>query len=70
MDEAILSKVEGIPQAQLIAECLAVQKRVAQVDSWIEAANEDTGRVHGYVNSNGAVTGRMTPLNLMWLKSY
>ena len=60
VDEAILSKVEGIPQAQLIAEYLMVQKRVAQVDSWIEAANEDTGRVHGYVNSNGAVTGRMT----------
>ena len=60
VDEAILSKVEGIPQAQLIAEYLMVQKRVAQVDSWVEAANEDTGRVHGYVNSNGAVTGRMT----------
>ena len=60
VDEATLSTVEGIPQAQLIAEYLMVQKRVAQVDSWIEAADEDTGRVHGYVNSNGAVTGRMT----------
>ncbi len=60
VDESILSTVKGIPQAQLIAEYLMVQKRVAQVDSWIEAANEDTGRVHGYVNSNGAVTGRMT----------
>jgi len=60
VDEAVLSKVEGIPQAQLIAEYLMVQKRVAQVDSWVESANEDTGRVHGYVNSNGAVTGRMT----------
>ncbi len=60
VDESILSKVEGIPQAQLIAEYLMVQKRVAQVDSWVEAANEDTDRVHGFVNSNGAVTGRMT----------
>ena len=30
------------------------------VSSWIEAVDVDTGRVHGYVNSNGAVTGRMT----------
>lgn len=60
VDESILSKVKGIPQAQLIAEYLMVQKRVAQVDSWVVAADEDTGRVHGYVNSNGAVTGRMT----------
>jgi len=60
VDESILSKVKGIPQAQLIAEYLMVQKRAAQVDSWVVAADEDTGRVHGYVNSNGAVTGRMT----------
>ena len=60
VDEATLSKVKGIPEAQLIAEYLMVQKRVAQVDSWIQAVDEDTDRVHGYVNSNGAVTGRMT----------
>jgi len=60
VDEAILSKVKGIPQAQLIAEYLMVHSRVTQVDSWVVAADEETGRVHGYVNSNGAVTGRMT----------
>ena len=36
-----------------------VQKRIAQVQSWLDAV-EDDGRVHGYVNANGAVTGRMT----------
>jgi len=59
VDEAILSKVTGIPEANMIAEYLMVQKRIAQVQSWLDAV-EDDGRVHGYVNANGAVTGRMT----------
>ena len=59
VDEAVLSTVKGIPEASLIAEYLMIQKRVAQVQSWLEAV-KDNGRVHGYVNSNGAVTGRMT----------
>ena len=60
VDETVLVGVTEIPQAQLISEYLTVQKRIALVSSWIEAVNVDTGRVHGYVNSNGAVTGRMT----------
>ena len=60
VDESILKKVKGIPQAALIANYLMIQKRLAQVRSWIKELNEDTGRVHGYVNPNGAVTGRMT----------
>ena len=59
VDEKVLSEVKDIPEAMLIAEYLLVQKRIAQVQSWLEAVEED-GRVHGYVNSNGAVTGRMT----------
>ena len=59
VDEAILSKVKGIPEAQLIAEYLLVQKRIAQIQSWLNATEKD-GRVHGYVNTLGAVTGRMT----------
>jgi DNA polymerase-1 len=60
VSEDILNNVKGIPEAELIASYLLVGKRIAQVRSWLEAANEDTGRVHGYVNTNGAVTGRMT----------
>jgi DNA polymerase I-like protein with 3'-5' exonuclease and polymerase domains len=60
VDEAVLSTVKDIPQAALIAEYLMLQKRVAQVQSWVDEANPDTDRVHGYVNTNGAVTGRMT----------
>tara|TARA_R110002012_G_scaffold82702_2_gene208839 strand:+ start:763 stop:2427 length:1665 start_codon:yes stop_codon:yes gene_type:complete len=60
VDEGTLSKINDIPEAKLIAEYLMVQKRIAQVHSWIEAVSPTTGRVHGKVNSNGAVTGRMT----------
>ena len=59
VDESVLSRVKGIPEAELIGEYLMVQKRIAQIQSWLDAVEED-GRVHGYVNSNGAVTGRMT----------
>ena len=59
VDEAVLRKVKGIPEAELIGEYLMIQKRIAQVQSWLDAVQDD-GRVHGYVNANGAVTGRMT----------
>ena len=59
VDESVLAKVTNIPEASMIAEYLLVQKRIAQVQSWLDAV-EDDGRVHGYVNANGTVTGRMT----------
>jgi DNA polymerase I-like protein with 3'-5' exonuclease and polymerase domains len=58
VDETILSKIK-IPEAQVIAEYLMLQKRVSQIESWMEAVGKD-GRVHGKVITNGAVTGRMT----------
>jgi DNA polymerase I-like protein with 3'-5' exonuclease and polymerase domains len=58
VNESVLTGVK-IPEAKLIAEYLMLQKRVAQVQSWVDAIDID-GRVHGYVNSCGAVTGRMT----------
>ena len=58
VDETILSKIK-IPEAQVIAEYLMLQKRVSQIESWLEAVGKD-GRVHGRVTTNGAVTGRMT----------
>ena len=58
VDEGILSKLH-YPEAKMIAEYLMLQKRVAQIESWMEAVGSD-GRVHGRVITNGAVTGRMT----------
>ena len=59
VDESTLNKVKNIPEAALICEFLTLQKRIAQVSSWLEEMQDDS-RVRGYVNSNGAVTSRMT----------
>ena len=58
VDEAVLNTIE-LPEARLVSEYLMLQKRYAQVHSWLEHVKED-GRVHGRVISNGAITGRMT----------
>lgn len=62
IDEPTLKKIKGIPAALLIAEYLMLQKRVSQINSWFKELAED-GRVHGYVNHNGTITGRMTHRN-------
>ena len=59
VDEKVLSEIKNIPEAELIKEFLMLQKRIAQVGSWIEATRED-GRVHGKVITNGTITGRMS----------
>ncbi len=59
VDEKVLKTVK-IPEAQLIVDYLTLTKRIAMVKSWVDAINDETGRVHGRVNPCGAVTGRMT----------
>ena len=58
VDETVLASID-LPEAKLLSEYLMLQKRVAQISSWLEEVC-DTGRVHGSVITNGAVTGRMT----------
>ena len=58
VDETTLEGID-IPEAKAIAEYLMLQKRIAQIESWLSAVESD-GRVHGRVITNGAVTGRMT----------
>jgi len=58
VDENTLKKITHIKEAQLIADFLLYQKRLAQVHSWIDAVKDD-GRVHGSVICTGAITGRM-----------
>ena len=60
VDEKILSEIKDIKEAEVIAEYLMLQKRVSQINSWLDELNEETGRVHGFVNHNGTITGRMT----------
>lgn len=59
VDEGTLKEISHIKEAKLIADFLLYQKRLAQVNSWIDAMTEDD-RVHGSVISTGAITGRMT----------
>jgi len=59
IDETILSKITNIPQALLLARYLTLQKRTAQLRSWLKESDNDD-RVRGYVNHNGTITGRMT----------
>jgi DNA polymerase I-like protein with 3'-5' exonuclease and polymerase domains len=58
VDESTLQDIK-FSEGQIIAEYLMLQKRVAQIESWLESVGKD-GRVHGKVITNGAVTGRMT----------
>ncbi len=62
VDEKILSAIKDIPQAKLLSEFLMLQKRITQVDSWLDDMENDN-RVRGFVNHNGTITGRMTHRN-------
>ncbi len=62
VDEKTLSKITHIHEAKLIADFLLLQKRIAQIDSWVEAVKDD-GRIHGFVIPNGTITGRMSHRN-------
>lgn len=61
VDEVILSKLE-YPPCKLLTEYLLVQKRISQLaegdQAWMKLSKG--GKIHGSVNTNGAVTGRAT----------
>ena len=61
VDEEVLASLD-YPEAKALAEYMMLQKRIAQVESWLTAIGKD-GRVHGRVITNGAVTGRMTHMS-------
>jgi len=64
VDESVLEKLP-YPQAKLLAEHFLVEKRIGQLaegdQAWLRL--ERKGRIHGSVNTNGAVTGRCTHSN-------
>ena len=61
VDEAVLSKLP-YPEAKLLERYLTVAKRLGQLadgeNAWLKLVKD--GRLHGRVNTNGAVTGRCT----------
>ncbi len=58
VDEGTLMGLK-YPIAGMLSEYMMLQKRIGQIESWLEVLGKD-GRVHGRVITNGAVTGRMT----------
>jgi DNA polymerase-1 len=68
-DEEVLKNLD-YPEAKLLARFQRVDKMWGQIAApkkkddtgggWLHHINPETGRIHGYVNSNGAVTGRCT----------
>ena len=61
VDEAVLETLD-YPEAKTLAQYMMLQKRIAQIESWLDNMKSD-GRVHGRVITNGAVTGRMTHMS-------
>lgn len=61
IDETVLGELD-YPPAKLLAERFTVEKRIGQLAEgqagWLRL--ERNGRLHGSVNTNGAVTGRCT----------
>ena len=61
IDEAVLNKLD-YPEAKIFGEYLMLGKRLGQLsdgsEAWLKV--EKSGRIHGSVTTNGAVTGRCT----------
>ena len=58
IDDVVLNSID-LPEAKVLARYFWLQKRHGLVTSWLKATKED-GRVHGRINSLGAVTNRCT----------
>jgi DNA polymerase-1 len=60
VDEAVLSKLD-YPEARILSKCFEITKLHGMLSDWIIRANASRdGRIHGSINPQGAVTGRMT----------
>jgi len=61
LDDDVLEKLP-YPEAKLLAEYMLVKKRLGQIadgnNAWLKLVNNDSGRMHGDVVTNGCITGR------------
>jgi DNA polymerase-1 len=58
ISEEILNKI-NMEEARKFSRYFLLQKRIAQIQSWINSYNDNTGRVHGRVLTLRTITGRM-----------
>lgn len=67
IDENVLKGLLHWPEAKLFMERFLIQKRLGQLDEgakgWTKLVDPNTGRIHGRITHNGAVTGRCTHSN-------
>ena len=61
LDDKVLDKLT-YPEAPLLAKYMMIKKRLGQMSSgnnaWVKLVNNETGRIHGDVITNGTITGR------------
>ena len=62
VSEEILNKI-NMEEAKKFSRFLLLQKRIAQIQSWINCFDDNTGRVHGRVLTLRTITGRMAHHN-------
>ena len=59
INEAVLDTID-MPEARKFSRYFLLQKRIAQIKSWIKACDDNDGRVHGRVMTLKTITGRMS----------
>lgn len=66
LDDDVLESLP-YPEAKVLAEYMLIKKRLGQIaegnNAWIKLVNNDTGRMHGDVVTNGCITGRCAHRN-------
>ena len=66
LDDDVLEKLP-FPEAKTLGEYMLINKRLGQIadgnNAWLKLVNNDTGRIHGDVITNGTITGRCSHRN-------
>jgi DNA polymerase-1 len=66
LDDDVLESLP-FPEAKVLAEYMLIKKRLGQIadgnNAWLKLVNNDTGRMHGDVVTNGCITGRCAHRN-------
>jgi len=63
VNEVVLDSITDIPEAKLCKEYLLLQKRSAQIKSWIKFCDPNTSRIYGNVRTLGTVSTRCSHNN-------
>lgn len=66
LDDDVLESLP-YPEAKVLAQYMLIKKRLGQIadgnNAWLKLVNNDTGRMHGDVVTNGCITGRCAHRN-------